>query len=565
MANYNYVAPIQYKSYSDMNKERLAAKAVKDSERIKQRSTGDKQKQQYLDQLSGLSTKGWATSFRNELTTYVEKAEKEFNTYGGVTGYNPRPMVDGLIRMMDRGNLHAELNEGRLNYEAHLGPNAKKSKEDDWSTKLDYTADGHTKRLKGYNHAGMIDYNEETQLGHFPNPLYDPNASEGGQSKMTLKDRILEEGGAVDPNDGNFVITEDGKRVQVIGKAFDSPAGGMGGLWNADKIPVATHTAEDSFFNFEANNEGSSVFKVQADILLKKVESGDITRDEAHDDLYKTVLSFMTGQDPSASMRASAITKWEMENNGASWIDQELARSQTESDIVLETPFEEYAEAVADIPNLKKKPSGSGSDKWDAKMDLWMPVQDVNSYMGLDPETSGAVIGDNAIAKAQWDQMLGMNLGGDFGGQVIGAGIQSIKNDIETATQKALNISIPQAANMEYDEQYIDRVTYHPEDDYIFIWRTDPSFGQKGPLSEDSAWAYTKTGQGEERGLFFQVIYKWKGGKQPTYDPDGKMNNGAEWTQQYRDLRGNFKLRMPEDVSGTADPLQFLFDKAKQI
>ena len=43
------------------------------------------------------------------------------------------------------------------------------------------------------------------------------------------------------------------------------------------------------------------------------------------------------------------------------------------------------------------------------------------------------------------------------------------------------------------------------------------------------------------------------------------MNNGAEWTQQYRDLRGIFKLRMPEDVSGTADPLQFLFDKAKQI
>ena len=58
MANYNYVAPIEYKSYSEMNKERLAAKAERDALKVQRLSAGDKQRQKYLDQLSGLKTEG---------------------------------------------------------------------------------------------------------------------------------------------------------------------------------------------------------------------------------------------------------------------------------------------------------------------------------------------------------------------------------------------------------------------------------------------------------------------------------------------------------------------------
>ena len=549
MANYNYVAPIQYKSYSDMNKERLAAKAVKDSERIKQRSAGDKQKQQYLDQLSGLSTKNWATVFRDELTAYVKKAEEEFNKYGGMTGYDPGPMINGLMRLQDRGDSHAELYQSQLDYEAQLGPNAKNPKEDDWSAKFVFTTDGHAKRLKAYNYAGMIDYNEKTQLGYFPNPLYDPNASEGVQSKMTLKNRILEEGGTEAQDDRNFVITEDGERVQVIGKAFDSPAGGMGGLWNPDKIPVATHTAKDTFFNFQANDEGASVFKAQADELQKKVEYGGITSDEAHDDLYKTVLSFMTGQDPNASMIASAITKWELEHDNASWADVELARSQTDSTVELKTPFQEYAEAVADIPNLKKKPAGKDSSgATTASGRLWGSIL-TNKYRGVDEASTGRATEDEAIKNAQWTDMLVNNLGDEWA--LPGYNIQTIMDQIRNSDQDNLNITITEGG-IKYDGQDINRVTYIPEFDYVIIWRVDPEPGTQGPLPANSAWAYTKAGLGDEPALDFQVIYMHQ---------DGIASDDANMSQQYRELRANFAWKL-QDGSGFDDPLGSLFDRA---
>ena len=579
MANYNYVAPIQYKSYSDMNKERLAAKAVKDSERVKQRSGGDTQRQKYLDQLSGLKTDGWSTAQREEFGVKVDEA-RQYIQNTPINQVDIGSVTDALLRMQSLGDSHAKLRAGQTEYEAYFGENAKQPEDDSWDLETTYDRDGWEKRLNTFNHNGLIKYSNGK--GDFPNPDYDPNAQAGTpESFISLRELFEAKDGVTIGRgpDGKDYADVDGQKVPVNGSAFDVVDGGFGNLWNPDKKTRDTITPDNAFLNFKSQGEGASIFTTLANEYATSVKNGQLTQDAAYDKLKGAALGYLTGQDPSLSLRASAIRMWEEEHD-MEWsvmedylardaaAQQELENAQEGiqyADVNIETPWDMYAEAIADQASLKPKPSGSGSDKWDAKMDLWMPVQDVNSYMGLDPETSGAVIGDNAIAKGQWDQMLGMNLGGEFGGQVTGAGIQSIKEDIETTTEKALNISIPQAANMEYDEQYIDRVTYHPEDDYIFIWRTDPSFGQKGPLSEDSAWAYTKTGQGEERGLFFQVIYKWKGGKQPTYDSNGKMNNGAEWTQQYRDLRGIFKLRMPEDVSGTADPLQFLFDKAKQI
>tara|TARA_R110000765_G_scaffold41523_1_gene88433 strand:+ start:157 stop:1896 length:1740 start_codon:yes stop_codon:yes gene_type:complete len=579
MANYNYVSPLQKgKSYSDMNKERLAAKAVKDTERIKQRSAGDTQRQKYLDQLSGLKTDGWSTAQREEFGVKVDEA-RQYIRNTPINQVDIGSVTDALLRMQSLGDSHAKLRAGQTEYESYFGKNAKESEDDSWDSETIYDRDGWEKRLNTFNHNGLINYSNGR--GDFSNPDYDPNAEAGSKESYRSKRELYESQGLTIERgpDGKDYADVNGQKVPVNGSAFDVEDGGFGNLWNPDKKTRDTITPDNAFLNFKSQGEGASIFTTLANEYATSVKNGQLTQDAAYDKLKGDALGYLTGQDPSLSLRASAIRMWEEEHD-MEWsvmedylardaaAQQELENAQEGiqyADVNIETPWNMYAEAIADHASLKPKPSGSGSDKWDAKMDLWMPVQDVNSYMGVDPETSGAVIGDNAIAKAQWDQMLGMNLGGNFGGQVIGAGIQSIKNDIEAATQKALNISIPQAANMEYDEQYIDRVTYHPEDDYIFIWRTDPSFGQKGPLSEDSAWAYTKTGQGEERGLFFQVIYKWKGGKQPTYDSDGKMNNGAEWTQQYRDLRGIFKLRMPEDVSGTADPLQFLFDKAKQI
>ena len=73
MANYNYVAPIQYKSYSDMNKERLAAKAAKEAAGLKQQSVVDKRRQASLSAISNVDMTGWATVHSDDFLVWATK------------------------------------------------------------------------------------------------------------------------------------------------------------------------------------------------------------------------------------------------------------------------------------------------------------------------------------------------------------------------------------------------------------------------------------------------------------------------------------------------------------
>ena len=563
MANYNYVAPIQYKSYSDMNKERLAAKAVKDAAIIKQRTAGNTQRQKYLDQLSGLSTKGWSTIHRNEFTDYVKKAKREFKAYGGQSGYDPSPMINGLMRLQDIGNSHAELNKGRLEYEAHLGPNAKESKEDSWDAKFIYTAEGLVERDKTYNNVGLIGYNEETQLGYFPNPLYDPNAPSGtSESIKTLRDALLLDGATIDNNDSNSVI-KDGKSIPVIGSGFDVPVGGFGGLWNADKKTRDTISPDNAFLNFKAQGEGVSIFKTVASEYSVGVKNGQYSEEEAHDLLKVDVLTYLTGQDPSTSLRASAIRMWE-EKYDTSWENREdhaarrdaAQRSLSEAGVTIppdfptETPWEMYAEAVADKATLKAKPPGTDSSgARNTSGRLWDAIS-TNTYVGIEEASTGRVTQDVAVKNKQWKEMLARNLGEEF--NETGNNIQTVMDNINNSEGNNFNVTIPEGG-IKYDGQNINRITYYPEHDYVAIWRVDPEQGNQGPLDKTSAWAYTTPGMGDVRALAYQVIYKHQ---------DGIPSEGAEITQQYRELKDNVAFKL-QDGSGEQDPLQALFDRAK--
>ena len=121
MANYNYVAPLNYKSFSDMNKERLAAKAALDAQRAKQRSAVDKRRQDFLSKISGYNTTGWARAHVVEYDEMVLNAKSEAFS-------NPTPdyigMADAIMRMQDLGDNHAELRSGQTEYESYMGPNA---------------------------------------------------------------------------------------------------------------------------------------------------------------------------------------------------------------------------------------------------------------------------------------------------------------------------------------------------------------------------------------------------------------------------------------------------------
>ena len=177
MANYNYVAPTQYKTYSDMNKERLALKAAQDASKLKQQVAGGKQRQKYLDQLSGLSTEGWADAHRDEFLIKVQEAKNYVNSTP-INEVDIGAVSDALIRMQDLGNSHAELRKGQDEYGSYIGPDAPKYDADlDWGISATHDKVGYDQRLSTFNNVGLINYNNG--IGDFPNPDYNPSAAEG--------------------------------------------------------------------------------------------------------------------------------------------------------------------------------------------------------------------------------------------------------------------------------------------------------------------------------------------------------------------------------------------------
>ena len=186
MANYNYVAPIQYKSYSDMNKERLAAKAAKEAAGLKQQSAVSKQRQKYLDQLSGLKTPGWGDAHRDEFTKSVNDA-RDYVRYTPVNELDFGPVADALMRQQELGNEHAKLRSGQTEYESYIGENASNYDADlDWGINASHNKEGRDQRLNTFNNVGLINYSNG--IGDFPNPNYDPLAIEGPESMRTMRE-----------------------------------------------------------------------------------------------------------------------------------------------------------------------------------------------------------------------------------------------------------------------------------------------------------------------------------------------------------------------------------------
>ena len=108
--------------------------------------------------------------------------------------------------------------------------------------------------------------------------------------------------------DGKDYANVNGQRVPVNGSAFDVAEGGFGNLWNGDRVTRETHTPGDTYLNFKANEKGASVFSSLATKYLPEVKNGRLTSEEAHDLLEKDVMLYLTGQDPSAILRASLST-----------------------------------------------------------------------------------------------------------------------------------------------------------------------------------------------------------------------------------------------------------------
>ena len=239
-------------------------------------------------------------------------------------------------------------------------------------------------------------------------------------------------------------------------------------------------------------------------------------------------------------------------------MNEHIARSEAAGgDIppIPETPWEMYAKAVADKAPFTPKPPGEDSEgRWNTSKRLWK-ASSTNKYLNLEEASTGRAMDKVGVKDKAWKNMLKQNLGGVYDDDDLAVNIQSIRSEIEDAENDSgnLNVTVPEGS-IKYDGQNINRVTYYPDEDYVIIWRVDPDQGEQGPLPATSNWAYTTYAGGEAAGLPFQIIYKHK---------DGESSEGAPITQQYRDLRDSFALKM-EEGSGFEDPLQALFDRAER-
>ena len=523
MANYNYVAPIQYKSYSDMNKERLAAKSAQDADKLKRRSAGDKQKQAYLDQLNGLSTDGWATAHREEFIETI----KEAKAYVTNTPWNEidfSPVADALMRQQELGNEHAKLRGSQEDYESFMGPNALKYDGDlDWGFSATHDMDGFEERMGTFNNVGLINY--ENGIGFFPNPNYNPEADASEtDSHQTMHDVLMQEKGATVEKalDGKTYVTVGGQRTQVSGSSFDVAQGGFGGLWNPDISPLNPSRPEVAFTSY-SNDEESNIFVEHAKFLNRKVEAREegFSYEEAQEALRTNILSYLNPDSPLANqaLMFSAIHDYqlsvELGGTGQKWSD--VSQDQGLIDIH-GNPWERFAEKMVQTADLYDPDNPTGSRRQNEQDRLvatfgGMPVGTGQTYPGADPQFVRE-LGDEAY---NWE--LALRSASDPSTILQLVTTEDVFDPSDGTTTKVrklkemgdgVKIDFAQGG-VKFDDVPIDNVEVFPQDNIVIVYAVGYKTGDIGIEAGEAGdpWRYNPLFGGREGVAPFVVINRF--------------------------------------------------------
>ena len=66
MANYNYVAPVQFTSYADMAKKETALAFERQALRAEQQRRTNTRQSKFIDRIENVNTNGWSDILRHE-------------------------------------------------------------------------------------------------------------------------------------------------------------------------------------------------------------------------------------------------------------------------------------------------------------------------------------------------------------------------------------------------------------------------------------------------------------------------------------------------------------------
>jgi hypothetical protein len=537
MANYNYVAPIKYKTYSDMNKERLALKAAQDATKLKQQVAGSKQRQKYLDQLSGLSTEGWADLHRDEFKIKVQEAKNYVNSTP-INELDFGSVADALMRMQDLGNSHAELRKGQDEYGSYIGPDAAKYDADlDWGISATHDKDGYDQRLSTFNNVGLVNYNNGA--GDFPNPNYNPSATEGEASIRTMREVLVSQGASPDPNNSRNVI-KDGQSVQVSGSAFDVAQGGFEGLWSPDLSPLNPYRAEVAFSSY-TNDEESDIFVQHAKALNKKVEAREagFSYREAQGALKSNILSYLNPESPLAdkALMFSAIADYELPDDqggtGQKWDDV----SQDPALIAIHgTPWERFADkmvAAADLYDPDDPTSGRRQTEFDRKIIAFgatpvdQPDRQFTRELGAEDFDWGEAFRLSERSQEILDLTYEVDVL-DSNGRPTGETKTALKD-----LGEGVRVHMGQE-DIKFDAIPIDNVEVFADENLAIIYSTGNKPGDVGidVGEEGDPWRYNPLFGGKEGIAPFRVINILK------TDADGNLT--GEYTEDYLRLKNQF-------------------------
>lgn len=538
MANYNYVAPIQYKSYSDMNKERLAAKAAQEAAGLKQKSTIDTRKQKFYDKMTGYKTAGWSDYHRTEYDMQVQRALSE-------VALSPNPdyagISDAIIRMQEIGDNHAKLRDGQTKYNSYMGENAPNYDADlDWGMIAIHDKKGYDERLRTFNTLGLENYSNGK--GDFPNPNYDPSAAEGtAGSFKSMRDLLNSEGVEIQVSNGREVYAdENGQLKPISGSAFDVAIEQFSGLWNPTLSAINNITAEDAFFGYSNMPGGKAKFENHAITLNKQVGDKEVTYAAAKENLKADILNSVNpdGVSPDRALISSAITAYN-EETGQTWDDagtnEALIRTYG-------TPWDYFADKMVAVANLDDPDDPSGGSmsetmglKWGAFYSK--PLDTPNTKFTRTPVGTEGYNWEKALeyyeGNIDLSEIVGeideVNAYGNVTGTKIG-----LKEDLGEGIRIAMG-----QGDLRYDNVPVQSIEIFDEKNIVIVYASEYIIGDVGlDIGEEGdPWRYNPLFDGKVGVSPFRIIN--------LENPDGTEHDDMET------LRNQFRR-----VYGGSDPLQ---------
>jgi len=542
MANFNYVAPLTGQSYSEWNKERLAAKQQAEAAKLKnQLAQQQSQKDMYskrLKELRGFKPDNWSALDVEAFNSEVDYIRDNL-AYFDETQWDG--VINGLNQLLMYGDQQSELHEYDIKYQEGLQGNWNAN---DFPDSIPFfTTTEKNKADNSFNNVGILDPVASVDPGSgktvWTGYYLDPLANDG---QTTLKDSIVKQFGEDqvtfgppkdDPNNTllEYAYFEDGSSKLVRGDNWRSPWRGSLMTYSVTRNPLEPINVA-TFAGKWSPTGGSSLITGTYNRLMNAVNDQGKSPNEARQDLMNIALRYAdptrTGADKQIT--AASVALWE-EVYEDSWSDDLMeVDSKTGTtpldDAQQKTPWMLFAEETANLFDFEKDVPKPTQGSQNAVTDYQNLLNSAISVNGAMDEWFTAV----SDPKYNWsgvdnfsdEQQVILNKQG-FGSN-LGQGVHI------TTAEKELT----------FNGKKVSKFTIYPDDNYATIWLVNPKEGDLGRVSQGAPNAYRASGFGEPA-------------EQPWIEI--KLNDSGQLTNDYRQLIQQFDTEYGAGDNGVPNKL----------